>query len=159
MSPYSLHPSPSLINTLSWVVLLLLWNFPCFSSVSSQFPPVHTCLPVDCVKTYLHGNLKAEYWQWGGKRTGQQQLLGKKKERLNSGRINQGSLALELKDNRRAPVPQNKNNMANRTYASPYYNLFCRYTILFLSSPTSSVIVFLYVCCLEMCLHLCLENI
>lgn len=87
-------------------------------------------------------------------------LMRKKKERLNSRWINWGKLSIvNLKDNGKASVPQNQNSETNKTNASLYYNLFVDILFFFPPSPASSVIVFLYVRCPEMCLHLCLENI
>lgn len=87
--------------------------------------------------------------------------MTEEKERLNPRWINRGKLSIVVnhKDNGKASVPQNKNSEANKTNASLYYNLFVDILFFPPSSPASSVIVFLYVRCPEMCLHLCLENI
>lgn len=173
ISQNCLHTSPCLLKTLSWMVFKA-WCCSCEAGAAVKFSLVQSyeCMFVVPQNPSLHFSglcedlslWEGEDWVLAVRRRKDSSAApgswwGEKKEKLNRGRINWGELSIiNLKDNGKAPLPQNKNSEANKIYASPYYNL-CRCLTLFSPSPASSVIVFLYVRCPEMCLHLCLESI
>lgn len=141
--------------------VLPLWSFLCFGPMSAclWFPRSPLFISVVCGKTCLYGMGRAEYWLWGEERTVQQHLEADEGRKKKTELWEDKRSVINLKDDGKAPLAQNKNSEANKTSASSYYNLFVGILFFFSPSPASSVIVFLYVRCPEMCLHLCLESI
>lgn len=109
--------------------------------------------------TCLCGKGRTEYWLWGEERTDSSAApgswWGKKEERMNHKRVNWGELSIiNLKDNGKASLPQNKNSEANKTCASPYYNLFVDLSFFF-PPPLLHLSLSFYMYAVRKCVFIC----